>query len=563
MRSMKIRFRDFLAGSAVLSAAMGMMLCIFEPLQLYFTNIVDYWFDIYNLLPVCLLMFAGVFAVSMVCFTVAYLIRHGFWLFTCVAYGVVFICTYVQGNYLAGNLPVLDGSTVDWDLYAYQRKYCVILWAAVISVTGLLLWKKGVKAVARGYKWLAVFVMTILAVTGIITGVTNEGFVDKGDLTITTDKFLSMSKDGKNYVILLLDSVRGKEMSELLAADESLRETFKDFTYYDNTMTGYPLTFYSVFYLMSGDWYECDEMIDDYRTRIMLEAPVFRELEERDYSMEMYTLSMPLTEKEGIYRFENLKKAQGKFASNWRFMKLEMRLVGLKYAPYDLKHHCLALPTEFNDLKVTEDQQSEIYTQKNEQYMQLLTGNMDYTEKNDFKFIHVEGAHTPFLYNRNVEMLSEETDYNEAVAAAATMAEAYIGKLKECGVYDNTVIIILSDHGYNPEPCDEYPYNPYDRQQGILFIKGFDEHHEEMLISHAPIAHGDLPEAYVKLMDGSRGDDVFAAKEGEARERRFLWHTTYDDLHLEEYIQTGEAGDMNTMIRTGRVYEWPDGLLEE
>ena len=352
-------------------------------------------------------------------------------------------------------------------------------------------------------------------------------------------------------------------MSELLASDESVREIFKDFTYYDNTMTGYPLTFYSVFYLLSGDWYECDEIIDDYRTGVLLGAPIFEELKARDYSMELYTLSMPLTEKEGIYRFGNLKKAQGKFGSYWKFIKLELRLVGLKYAPYDLKMRCLALPDEFTDLKVVEDVNTEIYTQKNEQFMHLLEGDMEYIDQNDFKFIHVEGAHTPFLYSRDMEKLEEETDYNEAVAASATMAKAYIDKLKACGVYDNTVLIILSDHGYNTEPCDEYTYNPYGRQQGILFIKGFDERHDEMQVSNAPIAHGDLPEAYVKLMDGSMGDDVFTVKEGEARERRFLWHTTYYDLRLEEYIQTGQAGDMDTLIKTGRVYEWPDGLVSE
>ena len=72
--------------------------------------------------------------------------------------------------------------------------------------------------------------------------------------------------------------------------------------------------------------------------------------------------------------------------------------------------------------------------------------------------------------------------------------------------------------------------------------------------SLAPISFEDLQEAYVRLLDGRRSDEVFDWKEGDARERRFLRYSFLDDDHMQEYMQTGYASDMNTMIPTGREY---------
>lgn len=550
--------KTFLIKSIVLSITMGIMICIFEPLQLYFTNIEEYWFDIYNLFPVCLKMFAALFGAGLLLFIIARLIGYKFWKIIYIIYGVVFLCTYIQGNYLAGNLPLLDGSVVNWQNYDYQRKYTIILWSAVILITALVGWKRKSEFVVKMYFYISSVVLSVLIVTCLITGMNHNGLLDKGDLTVTTDKFMTMSKEGKNFVILLLDATRGEEMYELLMQDDEIRAKFKDFTYYDDTMGSYPLTNHSLHYVLSGDWYEYDELINDYRTRVLLEAPLFTELQNRDYSMELYTLEMPFVDNEGFYRFDNFKKKQAWFSSEWKLIKLELRLVGLKYAPYDLKRRCLALPDEFDNLKVVEDLEYEVYSPENSFFMQHLKEDMEYIPGNNFKFIHVNGAHVPFRYNRNVELIDGQTNYDEAVAAAANMAGAYIQKLQASGVYDNTVIIVLSDHGYNDEPYENLYYNPYGRQQPILFIKGFNEHHEEMQVSEAPVAQGDLQEAYVKLMDGSYGSDVFPYKEGDQRERRFLWYRSDRSTHFEEYIQTGHASNTETMIRTGKVYDWID-----
>ena len=111
----------------------------------------------------------------------------------------------------------------------------------------------------------------------------------------------------------------------------------------------------------------------------------------------------------------------------------------------------------------------------------------------------------------------------------------------------------MADHGYNGS-LDESGEEAWMRQCPLLLIKGMGETHDTMQISQAPISFEDLQEAYVRLLDGRRSDEVFDWKEGDARERRFLRYSFLDDDHMQEYMQTGYASDMNTMIPTGREY---------
>lgn len=72
-------------------------------------------------------------------------------------------------------------------------------------------------------------------------------------------------------------------------------------------------------------------------------------------------------------------------------------------------------------------------------------------------------------------------DYRSSLEASLTLTKAYLQKLKEAGVYDNSVIIVMADHGTN----GEYYLEPMGRQNPILFVKGIGEQHA-FEVSQAP-----------------------------------------------------------------------------
>lgn len=83
-----------------------------------------------------------------------------------------------------------------------------------------------------------------------------------------------------------------------------------------------------------------------------------------------------------------------------------------------------------------------------------------------YKFYHWIGAHTPPQWNANCEYLGPQTPSRSAFYAQTECAlkkiSEYIEALKEKGIFDNTMIIISSDHGNAIEPLDVvgYRYNP-------------------------------------------------------------------------------------------------------
>jgi hypothetical protein len=539
-----------------LSFASCFMLFVYAPMEIYFENKSEYWFDIRHLFPVCLMMFLAGVAASMCVMAVARIINDKLYCGMIAIYLIGYLCTYVQGNYFVSDLPVLDGSPVSWDLYDYQRKYSIILWIVVIAVI-ILLYKFAKKdTVIRCAEYLPLGISAVLLITLTVVCINNDGLAKKLSIAVSTDYELEMSTD-KNFIIIVLDSLDGNKLTQMFDSHPEYQEAMKDFTYFDNTMAAYPYTEFAIPYIISGDWFECDEYIDDYKRKTYKTAPIFDVLEEQGYRLGLYEAEAPLTD-ESMYRFENVQDIHNEFTSVVDFIKVEMRLVGLRYAPYDMKQRCLVLPEEIPNLRkqVNGIELCNFDNSDRQLYDDVLQKGITYTDDKCFKFIHLEGAHVPFVYDAQLNTIENGT-YEQSVEAAMYALLTYLQVLKDSGVYDNSVIFITSDHGFNWDDNSdaEIVYTPEKRQQSMLFVKGYEENHDEMVISEAPISHEDYQEAYLRLLDGADSSNVFDWKEGDYRERRYLEFYLWNRDHMDEYVQTGHAKDADSMVLTGVQYD--------
>ena len=232
-------------------------------------------------------------------------------------------------------------------------------------------------------------------------------------------------------------------------------------------------------------------------------------------------------------------------------------MVGMKYAPYVLKPYCWFNVSMLKNQEMS-SKDEELFSWRNDDfYKDVQEDDITYVDGKRFKLIHLMGAHVPFYFDKDVNVI-DDADYYTSIESSMTVTMAYLNKLREAGVYDNSVIIILSDHGYNIEgeavKVAQKNENETGRQHPILFVKGLNESHD-LQVSGAPISYEDLVEAYYKLMDGAASDDCFAYKEGDQRERRYLLYKYLGEDHMVEYVQTGYAGDESTLVPTGRVFD--------
>ena len=551
----KFNAKNWIPG-LLLSAAISFLLFLYAPVDLYCANTAEFWFDFSTLLLTAFGMFAVSFAALALVYLIALLLHPVVYRIALAGGLTLFICTYIQGNFMIDKLPPLDGTSIWWGKYDVLRKDTLILWAVVLAVVivGMCLLRR--QKFINAVMFVSGCMTLMLLVTACSTVLTSGALHSKLHLHVSVEEEFEMSED-ENFVILVLDTADSREFTSLLEEHPEYREIFADFTYFENTTGTYTSTLNAIPFILSGEWYENEGSFQEYLDRVYREAPLWNELRSRGYGIDLYEDDIRAQDDTIVDNFDNIYFTKVSPSSYLELAKQELKLVGFRYAPYDLKRYCEIKEVYFNELRVSHPQgsDSKAFTADNIAFKDDLAAQgvtMDQTG-NRFKFIHLNGAHAPFVYDRDVNYIGvEQGSYRQSMEASVTLAAEYIRALKESGAYENTSLIVMADHGYNGIGEKEEDFL---RQAALLLIKGRGEQHDTMQISEAPISYEDLQTAYVRLLDGAQSDSVFDWKEGDVRERRFLEYTPGDEEHMVEYLQKGHAQDMSTMVPTGRVYD--------
>ncbi len=552
---MKKRDKKQLLPGIVVAVAVSFLVFLYAPVDLYCSNISEFWFDFGILIKASL----GLFVISTIVLLLIYTVL---WLIHPVCYRIGLgggflglLCTYIQGNFLIKNLPPLDGTAINWENYTILRTEDLILWGIALLIVVLMCVFLKKDLFSRTVMYLSGGLTLMLLITAVSVVLTSGALQERARYQIGGDNEFVMS-DEQNFVILVLDTVDSRTFAELLETHPEYASEFQDFTYFENTVGAYSCTERAVPYILSGEWYENDEPFEDYMRRMYRESPLFQTLQERGYRMEFYDVELYLDD-EIAQMFSNVYRVDFELSSYTRFAKPLLKLVGFRYAPFELKKKCIFKMAAFDELIKVENAPEELsFSQDDHIFKSRLDqrGINEQDTKAKFQFIHLNGAHVPFIYDENMNIIDEkEGTYEQTMQAVISGAGNYVEKLRQSGAYDNTVLIIMADHGYNGS-LDENGEEAWMRQCPLLLIKGIGETHDTMQISQAPVSFEDLQEAYTCLLDGKQSDAAFDWKEGDVRERRFLKYSFLDEDHMQEYMQTGYAFDRDTMIATGREY---------
>lgn len=532
------------------------MLFIFAPIEIYLSNQNEFWYDSYMLMPFLIKDFLIASVVSLCGFIAVYLLGNFFYTAMVYCYFTCFIACYIQGNYLVRGLPPFDGTDVNWKLYRSETIRDVIIWLVIASIILVVL------LILKSRKFLtlvffaSIFFFLMLGSTLMVLGINGGLLEQKQFVKFTKNDQLEMSSD-TNFIILLLDAIDETCFWEVWERHPEYEEAMADFTFYNNAMSGYAYTDHSLPLMISGEWFENKEPYEDYIDRIYRDSPFFNFLEEQGYSLSFYDDEIQFETGVMDGEFANMTYTKSTLWDPKLFNKRIIKMTGVKYAPYFLKPYCWFDPNKLNHQQLG-SKDAELFVWNNGAfYDDIKKESITCVDEKRFKLIHLMGAHVPFRYDQYMNEI-EDADYFTCIESSMTVTMAYLDKLREAGVYDNSIIFVLSDHGYNISGdavrIPQRDENQYGRQHPILFVKGLNESHD-LKISGAPISYEDLVEAYYKLLEGNLSDDCFEYQEGDYRERRYLLYKYLGEDHMVEYIQTGYAGDEDTLIPTGRVFD--------
>ena len=181
---------------------------------------------------------------------------------------VIFFATYVQGNFLIGNLPLIDGSDINWNDYKIDNLLTIIIWTILIFTTIILSKKLSSNKTIKYCSYISFAIFGMLSISLISTLLSTDALKSKDNILFTENNFNKVS-DNKNFIILLVDAVDSNTFYNFIENNDDYRKIFNDFTFFPDTMSTYPFTRDSIPLLLSGKINKNEEPFDIFSTNYL------------------------------------------------------------------------------------------------------------------------------------------------------------------------------------------------------------------------------------------------------------------------------------------------------
>lgn len=544
---------------------------VFAPLELFFTNINDVWFDIYDILPPLALITAVIALITSAVLLLLTKLSPKAGKIASIAVSIACVSLYIQGNFLQASYDKLGGETIDWSMYTAEGISNVCGWVGMLAIFAVMLYKLHTDGFIKVFKTVMICIMLVQLTTLTVVSISRHGFMHKDEYVATEQDETVLSSD-TNFIVLVLDTYDSRLFDDLLQTDRAAeyKNILEDFTFYRNTLTVFTLTDFSIPQILTGEKYLNQEDYGPYIDRAYAESPFLNRLHNDNYDMDIYTtVTLPRS---------NVREWMG----NWHkvdyvsddtpaLMCMFYRLVAFKYAP-----HYLKAPFEFDIDKLddvrevgvmdghewTEGTDPDVFSWSNSNihFIDTIPGIEASDTGKKFRFYHIKGVHHTRELDEHlneVDDLGEDGDgvpLEESAKANMVIVGRFLKRLKEIEAYDDSVIVIMADHGavgYSGGGIIQAP---------LLLIKGREEKHE-FKVSEAPVSYEDMQDAFNALLDGKTDKDVFAVKEGDERVRTMYYtgfigqrrRFTRNEPFI-EYSTKSHAYDNLRLLKTGNEY---------
>lgn len=462
------------------------------------------------------------------------------------------LCCYIQTMFLNGKMQVLIGQEVEWGTATILGN--LFVWVCIFAVVfaGSYFLKEKRKKIVQFISLSLVAVQLIALISLLLT--TNVLHENKNGYT-SDENMLELSQE-KNVIVFILDYFDGRTMDYLVAENEDFLKPLEGFTYYPNATSVHSRTYPSITYLLTGNMCYFDRKPQEYVNTAYENSDFIPTLYENGIETGLYTFSYYIGDSAKTqicnYVFEKSKldfveiiRVCGKMA-----LYRDMPYLVKKRFEYDVSNiNNRVIRGYIPDGATAGDSSAPYQNFHDEWFEQMLAENgLSISEKEGcFRFYHLASAHTNLSDPYPYAIRSFEIVYD------------YLDKMREMGVYENSTVIITTDHGYSGGGGLDMPHGT---AVPILFVKPAGEADGELQISDAPVSHTEL---IPTILDGfsidyqDYGRTFYDILEDEDRERFYYYSALYSDeegeVELREYKVDGDARKEENYHFTGNKWD--------
>lgn len=397
-------------------------------------------------------------------------------------YGAVLLAVgfllWAQGTFLVADHGPLNGEMLDLGAHAGRVPYELAVWGGVLTLA--VVYAQRVSGVASLLSLSFVGLQIVAAAVPLANAVHARG-AQSGWSAPPSDLYTVSRSD--NVVHIVLDAYLSELFGEAVAEDRAFFDrTFSGFVYFANHLGAFPTTRASMPAMLTGLAYRNEEPFDAFRRRALQRRSIASTFAERGFQVRSITFhggehpSAESTRKSTV-RY-TIPTPYGSYQDYVRFTALQLfDFAAFRHVPQVLK------PSVYNDDSwlvqgglsgnTLESQRSRTARPSNHAaFLSEMAGRLTVGRDGPvYQFIHVAVPHPPLVLDEGCTFSPPRPPTRGSYAAQSRCAVTNVGKifdrLRALGVYDQSVIVVVSDHGW-PLPRPDHPLSGVPTPAGDL-----------------------------------------------------------------------------------------------
>ncbi len=595
--------KNRLINSLLIASMLLFTLFMENTLQMYLSNIYGYTFSFMDYLLFFLLIFVFF---DLILTTILYFLPNA------VSYVlfVIALLIFIQSNFMVWSYGVLDGSTIRWGRFFYYGIIDSIVWVLVIVLC--ILKRESIKKYIRQISIIAigfeiVFIVLSMFSTNVFKSEKNTWFKH---YTLTNN--LSLSKN-KNVIVLLLDMAQSDIFPTMLKEEPIFQDIYKDFIFYPDFLGATPYTVNSVAPILTGEMYKYQTN----RTEFLVDAfsgdsSIIKRLGDNSYDSNVMLSAFGSLMDDLIYIDPNyVKNAEKKSFKNRRYIKSSLLeifdLSVFRALPHFLKRtiynngnfffqiylnkislfHAKEKKAEveakekmFSDAqkirpKAVENEKIDAYEKirsilnnpVNRDTTDLvllknIVNNTTIIDKDCFSYIHFDSPHTPYMFDRDGNYVGNRDDrdienYKDKYVYGLKLTYIFLDYLKKNNIYDNSLIIIVGDHGTHTglENSKEYTLAQKNKANPLLLIKPFERTASNIATNNSEVSTFDIPSIVFNATGLEMNNKNFITDDNlKNSDRHYYSISVYKGAPIYDYRVDGNLKLDSSWHSTGDVY---------
>ena len=380
----------------------------------------------------------------------------------------IMVCAYLESGILSVGLPTLNG-----DPYCFTDILRKIYDSAILAIIFIAL-MSSYKYIKEYIHWIAVGLNIMMIASLFDVGGKQSDSIKKTSFSSGYCSKYEVARNARysshrNVLLISIDAGSGDVIKELFEEEKVLREQFSGFTYYFNTIGMHEITVRGYPGLLTGEYYDPKCSLGDYAQSVFsdksllfpylkVNAGLYVNPGVMHYGYTNQKLESSYKEERPVNKCVFLRRSP-EIPYLHLFDVMRFRLV-----PYKFK--ATTLVSIFQNANKTPN-----LTREKDLFALLAEGKIDEDSKLNMLCFHTRGTHVPITYNREGELLPVPLNTQQGLKDQSYYVLSEIGKflrrLRERGIYDNSTIILATDHGASVGSADGHCGAP----QVFLMIK--------------------------------------------------------------------------------------------